>query len=149
MKIFVVNGLCDSKYALSPHPRGNEELEGEIRILKEHGYTLVVSMLTPEEQASLGLQHEQATCSRLGLQYLNYLRIDNRNKSLSILSLSAYASTIATLCFNCPLGHVPTKGRSNLEIADYCHSRESGNLPHQVDPRLCGDDAVCSAMPFP
>ncbi|MGA7155235.1 MAG: protein-tyrosine phosphatase family protein [Acidobacteriaceae bacterium] len=61
-----------AKLAIMPRPRGGKYLESEIRTLKREGAHVLVSLLTPEEEYELGLEHERAACSGLGLQFRNF-----------------------------------------------------------------------------
>ncbi len=72
MNIYPVTTLLNGRIALAPCPKGGEALEGEISFLRQNGYRLVISMLTPEEQQQHGLTEEQAICERHHIGYLNY-----------------------------------------------------------------------------
>lgn len=72
MKIYPINDLFDGRFALAPHPKGGDMLNSEILDIKKAGYSLLVSMLTAEEQESLQLTEEKALCNSNGLSFLNY-----------------------------------------------------------------------------
>ena len=57
--------------AIVPRPRGGDWLDDEIRAIKRAGVHLLVSMLTPDEQADMSLSTEAESCRAAGLEYLS------------------------------------------------------------------------------
>jgi protein-tyrosine phosphatase len=55
-----------------PHPKGGEQLEKNIKEVKEQGYEAVISMLTQKEQSELCLDGEKAICEKYDISYFNY-----------------------------------------------------------------------------
>jgi protein-tyrosine phosphatase len=58
------------RLAITARPRGNDWLSDEVAGWKRAGVTLVVSLLTPDEETELGLLEEAAECTAAGLQFL-------------------------------------------------------------------------------
>jgi protein-tyrosine phosphatase len=61
-----------AKLAIMPRPNGGKHLEGEIRLLKREGTDVLVSLLTPEEDIELALEHEHAACSGHGIRFRSF-----------------------------------------------------------------------------
>jgi protein-tyrosine phosphatase len=55
-----------------PRPRGGDWLEEEILGLKRCGISILVSMLTPEEESLLDLEKEGELARRHGLQFFSH-----------------------------------------------------------------------------
>lgn len=72
MTSYLIKGPWPGKLAIIPRPRGGDWLRDEVRSLREEGFQIVVSMLTPEETEELGLTQEAAIVRNYGLQFLNY-----------------------------------------------------------------------------
>ncbi|HEY1897820.1 MAG TPA: hypothetical protein VGG62_16185, partial [Terracidiphilus sp.] len=53
-------------------PQGDDQLEDELRRLRQGGIDTIVSLLEPFEADFLGLANEQATAERVGLKFLSY-----------------------------------------------------------------------------
>jgi nucleoside-diphosphate-sugar epimerase/protein-tyrosine phosphatase len=60
------------RLAIVRRPRGGAPLEEEMRILRQAGVDILVSMLTPEEAAESGLLDEGAACERAGINYRTF-----------------------------------------------------------------------------
>ena len=58
------------RLAITARPRGNDWLSDDVAAWKRAGVTLVVSLLTPDEETELGLVEEAAECVAAGLQFL-------------------------------------------------------------------------------
>lgn len=58
------------RLAITARPRGNDWLPDEVAAWKRAGVTLVVSLLTPDEETDLGLVNEAAECAAAGVQFL-------------------------------------------------------------------------------
>ena len=53
-----IEGPWPGELAIIPRPRGGDWLDDEARALKDHGFGVVVSLLTREEAQELGLEDE-------------------------------------------------------------------------------------------
>jgi len=58
--------------AISPRPRGGDWLDDEIAAWRKAGLEVVVSLLTPDEAAELGLLQEAELSETHGLQFLTH-----------------------------------------------------------------------------
>ena len=67
-----IEGPWPGELAIIPRPRGGDWLDDEARALKDHGFEVVVSLLTREEAEELGLEDEADSIRRQGLQFRNY-----------------------------------------------------------------------------
>ena len=68
-QIFSVAGIGDSRIGVMPRPRGGDWLGGDLRSAREQGFSVIVSLLTDDEQRELKLQHECTLCGDLGLTF--------------------------------------------------------------------------------
>jgi predicted protein tyrosine phosphatase len=57
------------RLAIMPRPRGDAWLRAELASLKFRGVTDLVSMLTPAEDAQLGLSSEAQICAELAIRF--------------------------------------------------------------------------------
>ena len=71
MAYWIETGI-PAKLAIMPRPRGGDWLEDEIRALKREGADVLVSLLTPEEDEELALEHERAACSGYGIHFRSF-----------------------------------------------------------------------------
>jgi protein-tyrosine phosphatase len=71
MAYWIETGL-PAKLAIMPRPRGGDWLDDEMRILKREGTDVLVSLLTPEEDIELALEHERAACSGHGIKFRSF-----------------------------------------------------------------------------
>jgi protein-tyrosine phosphatase len=62
----------NSRLAIIPRPRGDEELDDDMHALYEAGIDIIVSMLEPAEAAELGLQDEQSSALSAGIALLSF-----------------------------------------------------------------------------
>ncbi len=58
------------RLAITARPRGNDWLPDDVVGWKRAGVSLVVSLLTPNEESDLGLTGEAAECTAVGVQFL-------------------------------------------------------------------------------
>ena len=72
MKTYQIDGPWKGRLAIIPRPRGGDWLEDEARSLKDEGFDIVVSLLTPEESNELGLAREAELAQTYGLRVLNF-----------------------------------------------------------------------------
>jgi protein-tyrosine phosphatase len=77
MAYWIETGI-PAKLAIMPAPYGGKRLEGEIRSLKREGTDVLVSLLTPEEDEALALEHEHAACSGYGIKFRSFPIPDRR-----------------------------------------------------------------------
>lgn len=68
-ELFWIPGPWAGKLAIMPRPRGGDWLEDEIRSWHRAGVSVVVSLLTNDEIADLGLADEQPLCESVGIQF--------------------------------------------------------------------------------
>jgi protein-tyrosine phosphatase len=71
MAYWIETGI-PAKLAIMPAPYGGNRIESEIRTLKREGTDVLVSLLTPEEDIELALEHERAACAIHGIQFRNF-----------------------------------------------------------------------------
>ena len=64
--------------AILGRPRGNDWLGDEIKGLNREGVNIIVSLLTPDEAADLGLQDESRFCEMSGIQFFS-LPVEERS----------------------------------------------------------------------
>ena len=71
MAYWIDTGL-PAKLAIMPKPNGGKHLESAIRDLKREGADVLVSLLPPDEEFELGLEHERAACSGHGIIFRSF-----------------------------------------------------------------------------
>ena len=105
--------------AVMPRPRGGDRLEEEILDLKKAGVDILVSLLTPEEEALLDLRLEGPLARRCGMQFVSH-PVPDRDVPGSPQETWALARSLAgqfsagkRLAVHCRMGI----GRSPLLIA--------------------------------
>jgi protein-tyrosine phosphatase len=108
MAYWIETGI-PAKLAIMPAPNGGKYLEAEIRALKREGTDVLVSLLTPEEDEALALEHEHAACSGYGIKFRSFPIPDRRVPT----------STEAFLRFIDSLHHDLLQGRS---IVAHCRA---------------------------
>jgi len=57
--VYWIPGPWRGRLGIVPRPRGGDWLDVDLRAWREGGVDVVVSLLTPEEEADLDLQHEE------------------------------------------------------------------------------------------
>jgi protein-tyrosine phosphatase len=77
-----------------PRPRGGDWLVDEIRSWRTAGVDVVVSLLTPDEVASLDLADEERLCAANGIQFVSF-PITDRSVPLSKPAVLALAARLA------------------------------------------------------
>lgn len=88
-----MDGPWPGKLALAARPRGGDWLEDEIADWKENGVDVVLSLLTPDEEADLGLDSEDRIVASKGMQFLA-LPIPDREVPSSETELTALLDTL-------------------------------------------------------
>ena len=69
--VYPVIQASPNRIAIVARPRGNDWLGEEIAALSQEGIEILVSMLTSEEAEELGLNHESAECTAVGISFVN------------------------------------------------------------------------------
>jgi len=75
-ELYWIEGPWPGRLAILPRPRGREWLEEEIRSWQRTGLGVIVSLLTNDEIAELGLAEEARLCQAYGLQFLSFPIVD-------------------------------------------------------------------------
>jgi predicted protein tyrosine phosphatase len=65
----LISGAEPGRLAIVPRPRGGDWLPDEVTSWRRSGLDMVVSLLTPEEEAELGLEAEAAQSRAVGLEF--------------------------------------------------------------------------------
>jgi protein-tyrosine phosphatase len=60
------------RLGVMPRPAGGDRLEDEIRVLRQEGVEVVVSLLQPEEALVFGLEDEAPRCAAAGIEFLSH-----------------------------------------------------------------------------
>ncbi len=71
-QLFWIDGPWPGKLALAARPRGGDWLEDEMAAWSEAGVATVFSLLTPEEESSLGLVREGAEAQAHNIRFTSY-----------------------------------------------------------------------------
>lgn len=74
--LYWIDGPWLGRLAISPRPRGNDWLEDEVRAWRKAGVDVLVSLLTEDESADLGLTQEKKFCRTHGIQFFSFPIID-------------------------------------------------------------------------
>jgi protein-tyrosine phosphatase len=69
---YPIDGPWNGRLAIVPRPRGGDWLEDELRAWREVGIDVIVSLLTPDEVAELGLEEEGALSEASGVRFLEF-----------------------------------------------------------------------------
>ena len=77
------------RLAIVPRPRGGDWLEDDVQAMKRAGVDVVVSRLTPEEVAELGLAREAGACAEAGVAFKSFA-IPDRQVPSSTGALAAF-----------------------------------------------------------
>jgi protein-tyrosine phosphatase len=71
-EIYWIDGPWKGRLAIVGRPRGNDWLEDEVRAWKASEIEAVVSLLTTDEEAELGLESEKQLSKAAGIHYTSY-----------------------------------------------------------------------------
>jgi len=141
-EIYWLQAAGRGRLAVMPRPRGGDWLHDEILALKRSGISILVSLLTPEEEELLGLEQEGELARREGLQFVAH-PVPDRDVPPSPRETWALARTLADrfaagsqIAVHCRMGI----GRSPLLLA--CILVTTGLRPHQAW-ELIGDARGC------
>lgn len=69
---FWIRSSSPLKLAVVPRPGAGTWLDEDIRLLKDEGIDLLVSLLTPEEAHELELEREADVCAAHGISFVNF-----------------------------------------------------------------------------
>ncbi|MCY1080228.1 phosphatase domain-containing putative toxin [Archangium lansingense] len=105
--IYWVETGVAGRLGIMARPRAGDWLADEVQGLRDSGVDGLVSLLTPEEEAELGLQGEHQACENAGLRFL----------SLPIADRGVPPRDAATLGF---LRQVRDEVRAGSSIAVHC-----------------------------
>lgn len=93
MKPFWVETGNRLRMAIVLRPRAGRWLDDDMRLMREAGVDVLVSMLPTEEATQLGIADESAACERAGMCYLSYPIPDGEAPS-SISSFKTFVDTL-------------------------------------------------------
>lgn len=69
-ELYLIPTPAPGRLAILPRPRGEDWLADEVAAWRQAGVDVVLSMLTPDEVADLGLTAEADECRAQGIQFL-------------------------------------------------------------------------------
>lgn len=72
MKPFWVDAGGHLRLAIIPRPRGGDWLADELKLIRQAGVDVLVSMLPCEEASELGLSEEGADCKQAGIDFRSF-----------------------------------------------------------------------------
>jgi protein-tyrosine phosphatase len=75
-ELYWIEQAGPGKLAIFPRPRGEDWLADEVRDWATAGLQVIVSLLTAEEVAELGLTQEAELCQTHGLEFISFPIID-------------------------------------------------------------------------
>ena len=70
--LYWIDGPWAGKLAISPRPRGGDWLADEVQAWQRAGVQTVVSLLTADEAAELGLNEEAAEAAARGIEFVSF-----------------------------------------------------------------------------
>lgn len=71
-EVYWVPGPWRGRLGIVPRPRGGDWLQDEVKSWQDAGLDLVVSLLTSDEAAELGLQQEETFARRTGVEHRTF-----------------------------------------------------------------------------
>ena len=98
-ELYWIEGPWLGRLAIMPRPRGGDWLVDEIQSWRRSGVQVVVSLLTPDEVAELGLADEGELCRANGIEYVTFPIID-RTVPSSMEAFSDLVTALAELLAN-------------------------------------------------
>lgn len=75
-RIYWIPVLTPGRLAIMPRPRGGDWLEDEVASWAAAGVDILLSLLTPGEEAELDLSDEKPLCEAHGIRFLSFPIID-------------------------------------------------------------------------
>ena len=67
-----IDGPWTGQLAIVPRPRGGDWLEDDISHWQQSGIDVVVSLLTPNEEAELDLNNEKSLCQKNSIEFYSF-----------------------------------------------------------------------------
>jgi len=67
-----IEGQWEGRLGILPRPRGGDWLEGDVRLWKQSGVDVVVSLLTPQENSHLNVDQEAQICQENGIRFFSF-----------------------------------------------------------------------------
>src|SRR3954470_5976872 len=135
-EVYWVSGPWPGRLGIVPRPRGGDWLEDEVRSWRASGVDVVASLLTPDEEAELGLQEEEARSREAGLEF-HAFPIPDRDVPRSRVGLAKLVSRLEralasgkNVAVHCRQGI----GRSSMVIASVLVS--AGEEPNEAFRRI-------------
>jgi len=92
-ELYWVEGPWAGRLAIAARPRGGDWLEEEVRLWRQAGLDVIVSLLTPDEVAEFDLAKEGAACRKHGVEF-NSLPIADRGVPASRKSVLTLAHAL-------------------------------------------------------
>lgn len=71
-QVFWVDRIGQGLLGIMPRPRGGDWLGDELQALAKAGVNVMVSLLTADEVADLGLEDEERLCGVCGLRFMSF-----------------------------------------------------------------------------
>jgi protein-tyrosine phosphatase len=71
-RLYWADGPWPGRLAMASRPRGDDWLEDEIASWRREGIDTVFSLLTPEEEADLGLSNEARQAKAQGMRFVSF-----------------------------------------------------------------------------
>ena len=93
-ELYWIDGPWPGRLAVMPRPRGGDWLGDEIQGWRRAGVEVIVSLLTPEEEAELELTAEDDLCRAAGMEYAT-LPITDRGAPESTSAFAELVSVVA------------------------------------------------------
>jgi protein-tyrosine phosphatase len=69
---FWIDTASPLQLAIASRPQGGEWLQNDVRLLKDEGIDILVSLLSWEESRELDLDEEKAACASVGISFVNF-----------------------------------------------------------------------------
>jgi protein-tyrosine phosphatase len=69
---FWIDTASPLQLAIASRPQGGEWLQDDVRLLKDEGIDILVSLLSWEESRELDLDEEKAACASVGISFVNF-----------------------------------------------------------------------------
>ena len=95
--LYTVEGLPNGQVSVMARPRGGEWLPDEMQALRAAGVAVLVSALTPAEEAELDLTEEATLCQQAGMTYISYAIQDMNVPPFTEQTFSLLRQLAATL----------------------------------------------------
>lgn len=116
--VYSITAASPYRIAIVARPRGNDWLQDEVKQLRNQGLDTLVSLLTSDENAELGLTDEKRFCENSGIRFLSFpiedRSIPNQEEVRSLVEvLAGEANSGRSIGFHCRAGI----GRSSMLAA--------------------------------